>query len=71
MGVVMVMVISGELLLENVKVIVEDSGYVDFYDEVKFRLIYKFYLLVYLIMLVVNCLVYVCVGYGFKDGWIL
>ncbi|WEE36383.1 alpha/beta hydrolase [Lactiplantibacillus paraplantarum] len=71
MGAATVMVTSGEPLPDNVKAIVEDSGYADLYDEAKFRLTHKFHLPAYPIMPVANRLAHVRAGYGFKDGRIL
>ncbi|MDV2577427.1 alpha/beta hydrolase [Lactiplantibacillus plantarum] len=71
MGAATVMATSGEPLPENVKAIVEDSGYADLYDEAKFRLTHKFHLPAYPIMPVANRLAHVRAGYGFKDGRIL
>lgn len=71
MGAATVMATSGEPLPDNVKAIVEDSGYADLYDEAKFRLTHKFHLPAYPIMPVANRLAHVRAGYGFKDGRIL
>ncbi|MCT4457031.1 alpha/beta hydrolase [Lactiplantibacillus paraplantarum] len=71
MGAATVMATSGEPLPDNVKAIVEDSGYADLYDEAKFRLTHKFHLPAYPIMPVANRLAHVRAGYGFKDGQIL
>lgn len=71
MGAATVMATSGEPLPENVKAIIEDSGYVDLYDEAKYRLTHKFHLPAYPIMPVANLIANRRAGYAFKDGRIL
>lgn len=71
MGAATVMATSGEPLPENVKAIVEDSGYADLYDEAKFRLTHKFHLPAYPIMPMANQIANARAGYAFKDGRIL
>lgn len=71
MGAATVMATSGEPLPENVKAIVEDSGYADLYDEAKYRLTHKFHLPAYPIMPMANRIANNRAGYAFKDGRIL
>jgi len=71
MGAATVMVTSGEPMPDNVKAIVEDSGYADLYDEAKFRISHKFHLPASLIMPMANHLARSSAGYAFSDGEIL
>jgi len=71
MGAATVMATSGEPLPENVKAVIEDSGYADLYDEAKFRLTHKFHLPAYPIMPMANWFAGTRAGYAFKDGQIL
>ena len=71
MGAATVMATSGEPLPENVKAVIEDSGYADLYDEAKFRLTHKFHLPAYPIMPMANWFAGTRAGYTFKDGQIL
>jgi len=71
MGAATVMATSGEPVPENVKAVIEDSGYADLYDEAKFRLTHKFHLPAYPIMPMANWFASMRAGYAFKDGQIL
>ncbi|BDZ29913.1 alpha/beta hydrolase [Lactiplantibacillus brownii] len=71
MGAATVMATSGEPLPNNVKAIVEDSGYADLYDEAKFRLTHKYHLPAYPIMPMANQIARSSAGYAFTDGHIL
>lgn len=71
MGAATVMATSGEPLPDNVKAIVEDSGYADLYDEAKFRLTHKYHLPAYPIMPMANQIARSSAGYAFTDGRIL
>lgn len=71
MGAATIMATSGEPLPENVKALVEDSGYADLYDEAKFRLTHKFHLPAYPIMPMANHIAHLRAGYAFKDGRIM
>ncbi|AVK64371.1 alpha/beta hydrolase [Lactobacillus sp. CBA3606] len=71
MGAATVMATSGDPLPENVKAIVEDSGYADLYDEAKFRLTHQFHLPAYPIMPLANQIARRSAGYAFNDGHIL
>lgn len=71
MGAATVMATSGEPLPDNVKAIIEDSGYTDLYAEAKFRLTHKFHLPAYPIMPMANQIARHSAGYAFSDGQIL
>ncbi|ETY75422.1 alpha/beta hydrolase [Lactiplantibacillus fabifermentans] len=71
MGAATVMATSGEPLPDNVKAIIEDSGYANLYDEAKFRLSHKFHLPIYPIMPMANRIARNNAGYAFSDGEIL
>ena len=71
MGAATVMATSGEPLPNNVKAVIEDSGYADLYAEAKFRLTHKFHLPAYPIMPMANQIARNSAGYAFTDGHIL
>lgn len=54
MGVVIVMMVSGEKLLMNVCGLIVDCGYIFVYDEFKYVLYEFFYLFVFFILIIVN-----------------